>query len=330
MLLLSLSSATALVLISACSEIRVSSSDGVYREPRVGGEYLIARPTNYDRKSQWPLFVLCHSGFPDSAKRQVMEWTKLADEKGFIVVAPVLDQPRRILGREEEEARDEQLSSTRLIINIVEHVRAAHNISEDRVLLYGYGRGAEPALHAALLHPEIFRAVSVSQPILENDRLPGMWTQVDPRQAVYVRYNTTDRLRHERYRELSKWLVSIGANVQADTAGAADRDRPERAVTFFELLLRKEPWLSVRAFKPDLRQPLTVQLKLRGSLDAKQVRWDFGDGTYASEAEPLHTYAEPGVYEIKVAVTGADGKEASRALWLTMPDAAVFLRPPRK
>ncbi|MFA0960772.1 PKD domain-containing protein [Roseivirga sp. BDSF3-8] len=43
------------------------------------------------------------------------------------------------------------------------------------------------------------------------------------------------------------------------------------------------------------------------SYKADQYIWDFGDGTTYEDYEPVHTYATPGVYDIKLIAIGADG-----------------------
>ncbi len=38
--------------------------------------------------------------------------------------------------------------------------------------------------------------------------------------------------------------------------------------------------------------------------------WDFGDGTTSTERDPLHVYAQPGVYDVRLEVSGAAGADA--------------------
>src|SRR5690606_9702136 len=35
--------------------------------------------------------------------------------------------------------------------------------------------------------------------------------------------------------------------------------------------------------------------------------WDFGDGATSHERHPLHIYSEPGIYDVRLTVSGADG-----------------------
>lgn len=314
----------------ACSTVRISHTDAqsVHTEPKSGGRYYLVRPSNYNRKSAWPLIVLCHSRGGDSPQKQLSEWADLAEQRGFVVAAPQFDHAHRSRWTDEALVQSEQIAAANLVLNTVEHVRAGHNISEDRILIYGYGQGAEPALRAGLSRPDVFRAISLNKPIVGNDRLPGNWTQVDPYQPIHLRYNNNDRLFYKRYNSLREWLHLIGAHVQHDWAGAVDRERAARSVAFFELLLRKEPWLHVLAHKADAGRPFTVQLILKSSFEPTQIRWDLGDGNSSYETRPTHTFANAGTYPITVYATGDGRKELSRRVWLTMPDGLVTPRKP--
>ena len=143
-------------------------------EPVWGRPYELYRPSSYDRDRAWPLIIVAHSSFPDSANRQIRAWDQLAEAHGFLVLAPVLDSSstswrRRAADQLERLRRDE-----RHILASLRHVRAGHNISDDRIFLYGWGQGGHAALHTGLLHPEVFRAVAVIQPAYEPGFLTGM------------------------------------------------------------------------------------------------------------------------------------------------------------
>lgn len=58
-----------------------------------------------------------------------------------------------------------------------------------------------------------------------------------------------------------------------------------------------------------LPDQLQVYLFDLSSLDVVTYAWDFGDGNVSSEANPLHTYAEVGVYTIRLTITTETGCE---------------------
>jgi PKD repeat protein len=59
-------------------------------------------------------------------------------------------------------------------------------------------------------------------------------------------------------------------------------------------------------------------------------QWDFGDGTYSTDAKPSHTYAKDGVYEVRL--TASDDVQRWRhRIWLPIsskPPAVAIQRPP--
>jgi len=52
--------------------------------------------------------------------------------------------------------------------------------------------------------------------------------------------------------------------------------------------------------------PLVVNFTNQ-SVNAQSIRWDFGDSTYSSDANPTHFYNYPGIYIAKLIATGAGG-----------------------
>ena len=59
----------------------------------------------------------------------------------------------------------------------------------------------------------------------------------------------------------------------------------------------------------------------QGSVDA--FAWDFGDGTTSTEQHPVHPFAKPGVYTVRLTVTDAKGDKDEYAL-----EKAVRVKPP--
>jgi gliding motility-associated-like protein len=55
-------------------------------------------------------------------------------------------------------------------------------------------------------------------------------------------------------------------------------------------------------------EPYAVQFR-NNSLYGDSYLWEFDDGTSSTEFEPLHTFAEDGVYNVKLTVTGQGGRD---------------------
>jgi parallel beta-helix repeat protein len=47
--------------------------------------------------------------------------------------------------------------------------------------------------------------------------------------------------------------------------------------------------------------------------------WDFGDGESSNEANPEHTYGEPGTYKVTLTVTDSDGDESEQFIYIEVP-----------
>jgi PKD repeat protein len=54
--------------------------------------------------------------------------------------------------------------------------------------------------------------------------------------------------------------------------------------------------------------------------------WDFGDGFASTEQHPVHTFASPGVYPVRLTITNSNGLSSTATLTYTVlrPPAADF------
>jgi dienelactone hydrolase len=301
-------------------------------EPQTGGEYLLYRPSSYDRKKSWPLIVACPSNFPDAPHKQIREWTQLAEQYGFLIAVPSIEFEKRGWGSEPTNLPDVLKKNERRILSTVKHVRAGHNISEDRVLLYGWKRGATFALYAGMRNPEVFRAIAVTRPDLQGDKLPGLWKGIDHHQPVQVHYDMDDFIKGKHNQSLIEWLRTIDASVTPRTIGEASKSDTASAILFFQDSIRKIPWLHIRAFTPNPAKPLEVHFKTKGSLSPKKFRWYFGDGDESVVAQPVHVFAKQGTYNVSVTVPGrgrgSSRGEIKRSATITVPGPQ--LRPGRE
>ena len=288
-------------------------------EPEWGRPYELYRPSSYDRHRAWPLIIVGHSSFPDSANRQIRAWDRLAEAHGFIVLAPVLESSSKSSSRRAADQLERLRRDEKHILASLRHVRAGHNISEDRIFLYGWGRGTHAALHTGLRHPEVFRAVAVMQPEYEPGYLTDAGDQIDNYQPVFVDYCTSDVLRRKDGRDLADWLRAHGAEVWEDSTCPVRRTECRRVIDFLENVIRKEPWITIRAWSTGRENPLEMQFKLQCSHTPTQFRWEFGDGDEAVVAQPIHAYARPGASRVMVTIDGPDGRTHTRTLDLTVP-----------
>lgn len=54
------------------------------------------------------------------------------------------------------------------------------------------------------------------------------------------------------------------------------------------------------------------------------IVWDFGDGTTAAEAAPIHTYAVPGLYTVRMTAAGPDGNEVAATADITVIEGCIL------
>ncbi len=323
---------TALLCVAgACSQYidpNVPEPIRPFIAPESGGEYLLYRPSNYDRRQSWPLVVVCHSSFPDSPNRQIREWTQHAEENGFLVVAPKLSGVRASLPPASEKQIALQRQDEQRVLAAIRHVRAGHTISQDRIFIHGWSGGARAAIHTGLQHPTLFRAVSLLSPKFDRDHHRALRNRIDPYQPVFLRYDVGDAITGKNGTRCAQWLRTNGAKLREQSAGAASRSSTETAVAFLRDVIRTEPWIHLRAIRAVDRGPMAMQFKLRCSHAPAHIHWEFGDGDTSDVAEPIHIFRKPGTYRIQVRLADPTRVQHRRTAYLTLPSGRLHPSPP--
>jgi PKD repeat protein/ABC-type branched-subunit amino acid transport system substrate-binding protein len=69
--------------------------------------------------------------------------------------------------------------------------------------------------------------------------------------------------------------------------------------------------------------PFTVSFANRSFGNVNSLRWDFGDGTSSTEANPVHTYTTPGQYTVILTVTGQGGQDTGIAFITVLQPTAT-------
>ena len=148
-------------------------------EPQANVEYRLYVPSYYSPDRQWPLVVTLHGthGWDDS-RRQIMEWKYLAEQKGLIVVAPVLKSVQGILPVRRDTWYRDLEKDEETILAVIDEVTAQYRVDPDAVLLTGFSAGGYPMYYVALRHPELFsmviaRACNSSLELFERIELTG-------------------------------------------------------------------------------------------------------------------------------------------------------------
>ncbi|MFQ5490462.1 MAG: PKD domain-containing protein [Phycisphaerae bacterium] len=315
---LKIATALALALCAGCPQYRDPTVPGQVRhltEPLHGQEYLLYVPTNYQPDRQWALIVVCHgTRWFDTAKRQIGDWAKLAEERQFIVAAPRLQGVNGMITPAVPKQLELQRRDARHILSCVGHIQGAYNIAPDKIFLTGWSAGNFAVLATGLNHPEVFRALAVLQGNFKEEYLSDVASRIDPYQPVYVLYGSTDVITGRHGHRCVEWLHEHGAALTEDEIAGAHKNHPKRAYRFFERVVRKVPWLHIQATHGGADDPLTVRFDIRASFKPQRYRWSFGDKSESPIAKPTHTFDKPGQYTVTLDATNPDGTLVRRAV----------------
>lgn len=127
------------------------------RKSSTGDEYYIYVPTGYDPQKPIPLVMTLHGTPPwDTAILQICEWKALAEEKNFIVVAPLLCSTQGILPVSKEDRKKDILADDANILALRDSLCQEYNIDRKMILLTGFSAGGYPMFYSGLHHPDKF------------------------------------------------------------------------------------------------------------------------------------------------------------------------------
>ena len=141
-------------LVSALLRGTAADADTTTHETTWQGvkrSYIVHMPPSVETSSPRPLLVLLH-GSGRRGKVMIDEWHKLADQQGFILLAPDSIDPRSWQG---------PFDGPGFLRKIVDEVCQAHAIDKSRIYLFGHSSGGHFALIMGLMESEYFAAVAV-------------------------------------------------------------------------------------------------------------------------------------------------------------------------
>ena len=290
-------------------------------EPVTGGEYYVYVPSTYDAKKSWPLVVTCHGTPPwDVAKFQVDEWSPLAEDKGFIVIAPKLSGTHGDFPPPLDKQIQRQREDEKLILAAVRHVRGAYNVAADQIFITGWSAGGYAVLFTGLRNPDVFRAAAMRQCNFDERYVALCKPFLDRYQPIYVLYGSLDAISTGESKEALAWLRGNGQFVREHEIYGSHRRHPKLAFEFFKKCVKQYPWLRIEAHRRLDDPPLAVRLQATGSPVPTGFAWSFGDDSAVShDATPYHVYAQAGTYRIKLAARVGKRDPVRRQIELVMP-----------
>ncbi len=95
----------------------------------------------------------------------------------------------------------------------------------------------------------------------------------------------------------------------------------EKKVAFIDVGF-PTPVAGFKADPTDGRAPLLVNFTDASTGEIRSRRWEFGDGAASSSKNPVHTYEKPGIFSVKLTVSGPGGTDTmSRENLITVSEA---------
>ena len=311
----------ALTFCTGCPVVSNLPAPGrVLREtdPVYDRAYRLYVPSHYADDRRWPLLIACHGTPPwDTSKGQLDQWKGWAEQKGFVLAAPELVGTAADLGHGPLKQIERQKQDEEAILSIVRSISASRSIEPTQVFLTGWSAGCYAVLFTGLRHPEIFRAMSLSQGNFDPAFVEPCIPFLDRHQSIQVIYGTGDALKKSSLACID-WLRSQDLDpITLGRPGFHRRD-PSPVFDFFTQVLRHSPYIRVRA-RYDADDPMRVHFSTKSSFTPVRCQWDFGDDSGATQEKTTHTYTHPGLYVVRVALWGPGNKRYVRSVRVQVP-----------
>ncbi len=162
---------------SATTE-RIQELSYQFEEAGMAMEYSLYVPTTYDAATPAPLMVLLHGlGSNPGGVIRYQGLTDLAEERGYIVVAPMgynsrgwygSRGPGRASNRGDAANDPDNLGelSELDVMNVLELTLDAYNVDRDRIYLAGHSMGGGGTWHIGMKYPDIWAGLGPVAPAI--------------------------------------------------------------------------------------------------------------------------------------------------------------------
>jgi poly(3-hydroxybutyrate) depolymerase len=210
-------------------------------EPTTGASYQLYVPSYHSKDRYWPLVITLHGthGY-DDARMQIMEWKHLAEQEGFVVVAPELRSVQGILPVEHTLWQRDLQRDEKVVLAVLDEVTKNCRIDPRYVMLTGFSAGGYPMYYLALRHPARFnmvasRACNSSMTIFESIPVTDAARRLPFR--IFWGKDDLPPISNQSW-EAVRWLSEHGfTDVDHNKAGGGHVRRPDMAYTFWKKTL---------------------------------------------------------------------------------------------
>lgn len=192
----------------------------------------------------------------------------------------------------------------------------------------GGGRSTTPITFALAVAPPVEPAFALAPQVIEALREIQFWDQTsDPANGQIVSWSwqfgdgatSIEQFATHRYLAAGDYAVTLDVATADGRTGRASKTLSVHPYT-------GDPLVASFALTPDPPFAGGQTQLFDSSSDPAGVpivawQWSFGDGDSATTQAPTHVWAEPGTYQVELAVTTEDGRSAStsRSLLVTGP-----------
>jgi poly(3-hydroxybutyrate) depolymerase len=203
-------------------------------------------PSDYSDQRCWPLVITLHGSHVwDDSRRQILEWKYLAEQKGFIVVAPDLKAAEGIIPVDKKTWPNDLASDEQAILALIDALAQKYRIDRNCVMLTGFSAGGYGMYYTGLRHPERFgmligRAVDSSMDIFEDLSKSQLDAAKQMHIALFWGQDDVGPIKDESWAAVN-WLSEHGfKHVQHKRIKGGHLRRPELAYALWEPLLPAE------------------------------------------------------------------------------------------
>lgn len=222
----------------------------VLRDQITNTKYYLYVPSTYDKNKTYPLVITLHGTRPwEDAWMQIREWKALAENKQFIVAAPVLRPfTTEGIGYVPFDKRCASLAEDdKVIMAIYDEISHRYRVNRDRVLLTGFSAGGYPMYYTGLRHPEKFsaliaRACNADTRIMEEAGI----TKDARRIPILIFYGKDDFTRIQKQSIAAlQWFRRHGwkeTNCKWKETQGGHLRRPETCYSYWMTLLKSGKW----------------------------------------------------------------------------------------